>query len=68
MLTGFHVYRSENTLPATLAKLLEDRDHPQAIVTPYDVAFPMEPGSYAMCWKTTGGEDWYEGTRCVPLR
>ncbi|KAJ6563287.1 hypothetical protein DFH09DRAFT_1158889 [Mycena vulgaris] len=28
--------------------------------TPYDVAFPLEPGMYATCWKTTSGEDWYE--------
>jgi hypothetical protein len=55
-------YRSENTLPIGLISLLEDVTHPQALSTPYDVAFPMEPGTYAMCWKTMRGEDWYEGT------
>ncbi|KAJ7759793.1 hypothetical protein DFH07DRAFT_1023393 [Mycena maculata] len=34
--------------------------HPQALDTPYDVALPMEPGTFALCWKTIGGEDWYE--------
>ncbi|KAJ7874619.1 hypothetical protein B0H13DRAFT_1894444 [Mycena leptocephala] len=53
-------YRSENTLPIGLISLLEDVTHPQALSTPYDVAFPMEPGTYAMCWKTIRGEDWYE--------
>ncbi|KAJ7440558.1 hypothetical protein B0H11DRAFT_539557 [Mycena galericulata] len=51
---------SANTLPAGLTHLLENRNHPQAVDTPHDVAFPMEPGLYALCWKTIGGEDWYE--------
>ncbi|KAF7328831.1 hypothetical protein MVEN_02512200 [Mycena venus] len=51
---------SENTLPIGLISLLEDATHPQALSTPYDVAFPMEPGTYALCWKTIRGEDWYE--------
>ncbi|KAJ7473617.1 hypothetical protein B0H11DRAFT_1339318 [Mycena galericulata] len=49
-----------SALPAGLTRLLENRNHPQAVATPHDVAFPMEPGFYALCWKTTGGEDWYE--------
>ncbi|KAJ7135293.1 hypothetical protein C8R43DRAFT_622367 [Mycena crocata] len=51
---------SDSNLPQGLARLLEDRNHPQAMETPYDVAFPMEAGLYALCWKTTRGEDWYE--------
>ncbi|KAJ7126036.1 hypothetical protein C8R44DRAFT_851604 [Mycena epipterygia] len=52
---------SDNSIPPALARLLlEDNKHPQAMDTPYDVAFPMEPGLYAMCWKTIAGEDWYE--------
>ncbi|KAF7336363.1 hypothetical protein MVEN_02184800 [Mycena venus] len=27
---------------------------------PHDVAFPMEPGLYSLCWRTIGGEEWYE--------
>ncbi|KAJ6529847.1 hypothetical protein B0H19DRAFT_1193388 [Mycena capillaripes] len=51
---------SDNNLPRELARLLEDSAHPQALDTPYDVAFPMEAGTYAICWKTAKGEDWYE--------
>ncbi|KAJ7494014.1 hypothetical protein FB451DRAFT_1164882 [Mycena latifolia] len=47
-------------MPAGLLHLLQDRTHPQAVDTPYDVAFPMEPETYAVCWRTTSGEDWYE--------
>ncbi|KAJ6599772.1 hypothetical protein DFH09DRAFT_1128767 [Mycena vulgaris] len=57
---------NDNNLPPTLAKLLDDRNHPQAMDTPYDVAFPLEPGTYAMCWKTIGGEDWYENGCMTP--
>ncbi|KAJ7459339.1 hypothetical protein FB451DRAFT_1182361 [Mycena latifolia] len=53
-------YACGNYMPAGLLRLLEDRNHRQAVDTPYDVAFPMEPDTYAICWKTTGGEDWYE--------
>ncbi|KAJ6511231.1 hypothetical protein DFH09DRAFT_1288589 [Mycena vulgaris] len=58
--TGSAFAWSDNSLPAGLAQLLENKNHPQAMDTPYDVAFPLEPGMYAMCWKTTSGEDWYE--------
>ncbi|KAF7339186.1 hypothetical protein MVEN_01995900 [Mycena venus] len=51
---------SAKSLPPALARLLEDSAHPQALDIPYDVAFPMEPGTYALCWKTKSGEDWYE--------
>ncbi|KAJ7473693.1 hypothetical protein B0H11DRAFT_1340711 [Mycena galericulata] len=51
---------SENVLPAGLARLLEDRKHPQAIDIPYDVGLPMESGTYTLYWRTTKGEDWYE--------
>ncbi|KAJ7152377.1 hypothetical protein C8R46DRAFT_1357454 [Mycena filopes] len=50
---------SNGLLPTGLARLL-DKNHPQALDVPLDVAFPMEAGSYALCWKTTRGEDWYE--------
>ncbi|KAJ7473639.1 hypothetical protein B0H11DRAFT_2195598 [Mycena galericulata] len=50
----------DDTLPTGLTRLVNDENHPQAIDTVYDVAFPLEPGLYALCWKTTGGEDWYE--------
>ncbi|KAJ6524185.1 hypothetical protein B0H19DRAFT_1085395 [Mycena capillaripes] len=48
---------STKSLPPALARLLEDSAHPQALEIPYDVAFPMEPGTYAVCWKTKSGED-----------
>ncbi|KAJ7078785.1 hypothetical protein C8R44DRAFT_895846 [Mycena epipterygia] len=48
------------SIPEGLLHLLEDKNHPQAIQAPHDVAFPMEPGMYALCWKTTAGEEWYE--------
>ncbi|KAJ7731827.1 hypothetical protein DFH07DRAFT_1065677 [Mycena maculata] len=51
---------SENNLPAGLTRVLQAPQHPQALDTPYDVAVPMEPGTFALCWKTIGGEDWYE--------
>ncbi|KAJ7349689.1 hypothetical protein DFH08DRAFT_124220 [Mycena albidolilacea] len=51
---------SQRSLPPTLARLIEDSAHPQALDIPYDVSFPMEPGAYALCWKTKMGEDWYE--------
>ncbi|KAJ7777688.1 hypothetical protein DFH07DRAFT_951339 [Mycena maculata] len=51
---------SGNTLPAGLTRVLQERQHPQALDTPYDVALPMEQGTFALCWKTRGGEDWYE--------
>ncbi|KAJ7667259.1 hypothetical protein B0H17DRAFT_1210339 [Mycena rosella] len=51
---------SDISLPAGLVRLLQNPNHPQALDTPYDVAFPMEPGAYAICWKTNKGEDWYE--------
>ncbi|KAJ7159631.1 hypothetical protein C8R46DRAFT_1108747 [Mycena filopes] len=50
---------SNGLLPTGLARLL-DKNHPQALDVPLDVAFPMEAGTYALCWKTTRGEDWYE--------
>ncbi|KAJ6556801.1 hypothetical protein DFH09DRAFT_1317737 [Mycena vulgaris] len=34
--------------------------------TPYDVAFPAEPGLYVLGWKTTRGEDWFEEGRLGP--
>ncbi|KAJ7936092.1 hypothetical protein B0H13DRAFT_1853785 [Mycena leptocephala] len=34
---------------------------------PHDVAFPMEPGMYVLCWQTTAGEEWYEGPNYVRL-
>ncbi|KAF8177471.1 hypothetical protein K438DRAFT_1292035 [Mycena galopus ATCC 62051] len=51
---------SQNSLPPVLARLLGDPAHPQAIAIPYDVAFPMQPGTYALCWKTRNGEDCHE--------
>ncbi|KAK6977303.1 hypothetical protein R3P38DRAFT_549408, partial [Favolaschia claudopus] len=57
---------SPKNLPPPLARLLEDNAHPQAIDIPYDVAFPMEPGLYALCWKTRTGEDWFEDGRLGP--
>ncbi|KAJ7823796.1 hypothetical protein B0H14DRAFT_1307783 [Mycena olivaceomarginata] len=51
---------SRNLLPPALVRL-QDSLHPQALDTPYDVAFPMEFGTYALCWKTKRGEDCYEG-------
>lgn len=53
--------RSDNSIPEGLLRLLEDKKHPQAMQAPHDVAFPLEPGMYAMCWQTTAGEEWYEG-------
>ncbi|KAJ6505342.1 hypothetical protein C8R45DRAFT_547706 [Mycena sanguinolenta] len=57
---------SEKALPPALSRLLEDNAHPQAIDTPYDVAFPPQPGTYALCWKTKSGKDWYEDGRLGP--
>ncbi|KAF8181909.1 hypothetical protein K438DRAFT_1840629 [Mycena galopus ATCC 62051] len=51
---------SQNSLPPKLAALLQGSAHPQALDTPYDVAFPMEPGMFVMCWRTKSGQDWYE--------
>jgi hypothetical protein len=49
-----------------MLSLLEDKNHPQAMQAPHDVAFPMEPGMYVLCWQTTAGEEWYEG-ECLML-
>ncbi|KAJ6550292.1 hypothetical protein B0H19DRAFT_1265132 [Mycena capillaripes] len=52
---------SDKLLPPELARILEDKAHPQALDHPYDVAFPMEPsGRYLMCWKAKRGEKCYE--------
>ncbi|KAJ7144076.1 hypothetical protein C8R44DRAFT_725064 [Mycena epipterygia] len=59
-------HRSDNPLPKGLASLLEDKYHPQAMGTPHDVAFPMEPGLYLLCYKTTIGEDLYVATCLGP--
>ncbi|KAJ7852361.1 hypothetical protein B0H14DRAFT_808482 [Mycena olivaceomarginata] len=56
---------SRNLLPPALVRL-QDSLHPQALDTPYDVAFPMEFGTYALCWKTKRGEDCYEGACLGP--
>ncbi|KAJ7064309.1 hypothetical protein C8F01DRAFT_1130935 [Mycena amicta] len=47
---------SEGNLPSSLQRILDDPRHPQAMATPYDVAFPMESDSYGMCWRTSRGE------------
>ncbi|KAJ6559839.1 hypothetical protein B0H19DRAFT_1069568 [Mycena capillaripes] len=57
---------SDNNLPRNLARILEDSAHPQALDTPYDLAFPMEPGTYTLCWKTVRGEDCYEDAQLSP--
>ncbi|KAJ7234504.1 hypothetical protein B0H12DRAFT_1142734 [Mycena haematopus] len=57
---------SERSLPSGLARLLEDSAHPQSLDLPYDVAFPMDPGTYAACWRTKSGQDWYEDGRLGP--
>ncbi|KAF8209917.1 hypothetical protein K438DRAFT_1810544 [Mycena galopus ATCC 62051] len=52
---------SDKSLPPELARILEDKAHPQALDHPYDVAFPIEPtGGYLMCWKAKRGEKCYE--------
>ncbi|KAJ7362788.1 hypothetical protein DFH08DRAFT_326666 [Mycena albidolilacea] len=51
---------SDNSLPPGLASILGDSAHPHALNIPHDVAFSMQPGTYALCWKTKRGEDRYE--------
>ncbi|KAJ7200359.1 hypothetical protein GGX14DRAFT_660277, partial [Mycena pura] len=58
--TESHYAWSDNIAPPSLLSILEDPQHPQTMQTPYDVAFPMEPGAYMMCWRTSRGENWYE--------
>ncbi|KAF7373441.1 hypothetical protein MSAN_00553800 [Mycena sanguinolenta] len=53
-------WSDNNTLPEPLRLILEDPNHPQANKFPYDVAFPMEPGTWCMSWRTMKGEDYYE--------
>ncbi|KAJ7058220.1 hypothetical protein C8F01DRAFT_312076 [Mycena amicta] len=53
-------WSDNNTLPERLRLLLEDPNHPQATKLPYDIAFPMEPGTFSMAWQTVRGEGWYE--------
>ncbi|KAF7373499.1 hypothetical protein MSAN_00559800 [Mycena sanguinolenta] len=53
-------WSDNNTLPEPLRLILEDPNHPQANKFPYDVAFPMEPGTWCMSWRTVKGEDYYE--------
>ncbi|KAJ6582777.1 hypothetical protein B0H10DRAFT_2098329 [Mycena sp. CBHHK59/15] len=53
-------WSSGNTIPRQLESILVDPNHPQALKIAYDVAFPMEAGKFALCWKTVKGEDWYE--------
>ncbi|KAJ7105231.1 hypothetical protein C8R44DRAFT_858611 [Mycena epipterygia] len=57
---------SDNPLPKGLASLLEDKYHPQAMGTPHDVAFPMEPEFYALCYQTATGEELYKDTCLGP--
>ncbi|KAJ7195961.1 hypothetical protein GGX14DRAFT_199513 [Mycena pura] len=52
-------YRSDHNLPPTLIRVLADPQRPQKMETPTDVAFPMEPGEYVMCWRTPQGENRY---------
>ncbi|KAJ7771316.1 hypothetical protein DFH07DRAFT_226489 [Mycena maculata] len=48
----------EHNLPVEFARLLQNRNDPHALLTPYDVAFPpSEPGMFAGCWKSVSGED-----------
>ncbi|KAJ7641899.1 hypothetical protein FB45DRAFT_901298, partial [Roridomyces roridus] len=47
---------SENNLPQSLMRLLQDPN----LEIPHDVAFPMEAGLYASCWRTTSGHNWSE--------
>ncbi|KAF7303946.1 hypothetical protein MIND_00625300 [Mycena indigotica] len=47
---------SQGSIPTSLQRILQDHRHPQAMATPYDVAFPMEPDAYSLCWRTTRGE------------
>ncbi|KAJ7083597.1 hypothetical protein B0H15DRAFT_850073 [Mycena belliarum] len=51
---------SDNTLPARLLRLIENRGDPLALDTPYDVAFPMEPDTFCISWKATSGKEYYE--------
>ncbi|KAF7291474.1 hypothetical protein MKEN_01481900 [Mycena kentingensis (nom. inval.)] len=60
---GVYFAWSDGNLPIALRRILDDKRHPQAMQMPYDVAFPMEPGTYAMCWRTTRGENCYEDSR-----
>ncbi|KAJ7222550.1 hypothetical protein GGX14DRAFT_540450 [Mycena pura] len=53
-------WSDNNTLPEPLRLILEDPNHPQGNKFPYDVAFPMEHGTFSMAWKTVRDEDWYE--------
>ncbi|KAJ7459277.1 hypothetical protein FB451DRAFT_1563683 [Mycena latifolia] len=57
---------SDNTLPADLLRVVEDRQHQLAMNAPYDIAFPMEPDSYFGCWQTTRGTLWYEDEHLGP--
>ncbi|KAJ7502255.1 hypothetical protein B0H11DRAFT_1907368 [Mycena galericulata] len=48
----------EHNLPVEFARLLQNRNDPHALQTPYDIAFPpSEPGMFAGCWKSVSGED-----------
>ncbi|KAJ7614933.1 hypothetical protein FB45DRAFT_873801 [Roridomyces roridus] len=60
------VYAWSNNIPAPLARLLSDPTHPQAVDTPYDLGFAMEPGLYALCWKSKRGQYWWEDSCLGP--
>nr|GAT52319.1 predicted protein [Mycena chlorophos] len=55
---GIYYAWSHGTVPSTLQRILDDPRHPQAMATPYDVAFPTDTNSegFAMCWRTSRDE------------
>ncbi|KAJ7483966.1 hypothetical protein B0H11DRAFT_2019718 [Mycena galericulata] len=48
----------EHSIPVEFARLLQNRNDPLSLHTPYDIAFPpSEHGTFAGCWKSLSGED-----------